>query len=74
MWFLEENVRITSGEYSVWFPQGETTPDVMKAYCRISGGGGFSKSGIYFPGTVVIAGGTFADPSLSCAGSCSLVG
>ncbi|WP_245485388.1 GFA family protein [Rhizobium leguminosarum] len=63
VWFREENVRIVSGEYSVWYPQGETTPDVMKAFCRICGGGGFSKSGTYFPGTVIIAGGTFAHPS-----------
>ncbi|MGO7631839.1 hypothetical protein ACC692_37845, partial [Rhizobium ruizarguesonis] len=49
-WFPEENVRVVSGEYSVWYPQGETTPDVMKAFCRICGGGGFSKSGTYFPG------------------------
>ncbi|MBY2910730.1 GFA family protein [Rhizobium leguminosarum] len=63
VWFREENVRIISGEYSVWFPQGETTPEVMKAFCGVCGGGGFSKSGTYFPGTVVIAGGTFADPS-----------
>ncbi|MGO7185619.1 GFA family protein [Rhizobium brockwellii] len=39
VWFREENVRIVSGEYSVWYPQGETTPDVMKAFCRICGGG-----------------------------------
>ncbi|MGO6719096.1 GFA family protein, partial [Rhizobium ruizarguesonis] len=63
VWFPEENVRVVAGEYSVWYPQGETTPDVMKVFCRICGGGGFSKSGTYFPGTVVIAGGTFADPS-----------
>ncbi|WP_315854829.1 GFA family protein [Rhizobium leguminosarum] len=63
VWFREEHVRVVSGDYSVWFPQGETTPDVMKAFCRICGGGGFSRSGTYLPGTVVIAGGTFADPA-----------
>ncbi|WP_081593552.1 GFA family protein [Rhizobium mesoamericanum] len=62
-WFREEDVRLASGRYSVWYPQGESSPDIMKAFCPICGGGGFSRSGTYLPGAVVIAAGTFASSS-----------
>ncbi|MFW8586404.1 GFA family protein [Rhizobium beringeri] len=49
VWFREENVRIVSGEYSVWYPQGETTPDVMKAFARSAVGAGFRNPEHTFP-------------------------
>ncbi|WP_245436908.1 GFA family protein [Rhizobium chutanense] len=49
VWFLEENVRVISGGYSVWFPQGDTMPDVMKAFCPICGGADFRNPEPIFP-------------------------
>ena len=62
VWFPEANVQV-SGEYKIWYPHGPSTPDVMKSFCHTCGGGGFAKSGTYLPATIVIAAGTFGDPT-----------
>lgn len=62
-WFLESEVKLISRKYSVWYPEGETNPEVIKAFCHVCGGIGYSKSGFYLLGTVVVAVGTFADTS-----------
>lgn len=61
-WFAAEDVTEISGDYTVWHPKGEATPEVMSAFCPVCGGGGFWKSGDYLPGTLGFDVGTFADP------------
>jgi len=61
-WFPEAAVQVVSGHCALWYPNGEETPGVMKAFCSRCGGGGFSRSGDYLPGTLFFPVGTFADP------------
>jgi hypothetical protein len=61
VWFPEAAVQVIAGHYTIWCPEGEEAPGVMKAFCSRCGGGGFSRSGDYLPGTLVFQAGTFAD-------------